>query len=257
MRSSIVSIWPNIIVAVDRPPSSCQTRLTFSQSSVITLPRVIADANAIDQDLGPAAGQAAQPRRLEPLEHLSQRQLRHLREMVDLRRTEPVHVDPREVALDVVEQLFIPLELQMRMQPALHQDLVAAQRDRLADLLEQDVAVEHIRLGVVDLAVKRAEVADGRADVGVIDVPVDVERAERLGMEPPADLIGGPAQLQERRRTITARPLRRSSGAGRQRRGARSRRRWKPRLTPSGARPSAAAIAANRVSPAISGSPRS
>ena len=35
-------MWPNIIVAVLMPPSSCQTRCTFSQSSVSTLPRVIA-----------------------------------------------------------------------------------------------------------------------------------------------------------------------------------------------------------------------
>ena len=85
------------------------------------------------------------------------------------------------------EQLFIPLELEMRVQPALHQDLVAAQGDGLADLLEQNVAIEHVGLGIVDFPVKRAEIADGRADVGVIDVAVDVVGAERLGMKPPAD----------------------------------------------------------------------
>ena len=42
MRSASVSTCPNIIVAVLRPPSSCQTRITLSQSSVNTLPRVIA-----------------------------------------------------------------------------------------------------------------------------------------------------------------------------------------------------------------------
>ena len=34
------------------------------------------------------------------------------------------------------------------MQPALHQDLIAAQRDRLVDLLRADVAVEHVAFGV-------------------------------------------------------------------------------------------------------------
>ncbi len=101
-----------------------------------------------------------------------------------------------EVTLDVAEQLFIPFELQMRVQSSLHQDLVTPQRDRLANLLEQNVAVENIGLGIVDLAVKRTKVADRRADVGVIDVPVDVEGAIGLGMKPPADLIGGLAQLQ-------------------------------------------------------------
>ena len=145
----------------------------------------------------------------------------------------------------------------MRVQPSLHQDLVAPQRDRLADLLEQDVAVENVGLGVVDLAIKRAKVADRRADVGVIDVAVDVERAEGLGMEPPAHLIGGPAQLEQRRRTIKLDPFFEAqalavNGAVQDRGDGGIQR-----LTPSGARPSDAAIAANRVNPAISGSPRS
>ena len=93
------------------------------------------------------------------------------------------------------------------MQPALHQDLVAAQRDGLADLLEQHLAVEDVGLGVVDLAVERAEVADRRADVGVVDVAVDVVGAIRLGMEPAADRVGGAAQLQQRGRTEQLDPL--------------------------------------------------
>ena len=39
--SASVSTCPNIIVTVLTPPSSCHTRMTFSQSSVMTLPRVI------------------------------------------------------------------------------------------------------------------------------------------------------------------------------------------------------------------------
>ena len=77
---------PNIIVAVERPPSSCHTRCTLSQSSVITLPRVIALAHPVDQNLGAAARQTTQPRRLQPLEHFLERPLRHLGEMMNLRR---------------------------------------------------------------------------------------------------------------------------------------------------------------------------
>ena len=54
-------------------------------------------ADAIDQDLRPAAGQAPQPGRFEPLEHRSQRQLRDLGEMMNLRRAEAVNVDLRKV----------------------------------------------------------------------------------------------------------------------------------------------------------------
>ena len=82
------------------------------------------------------------------------------------------------------------------MQAALHQDLVAAQRDRLADLLEQHVAIQHISLGVVDLAIERAEIADRRADVGVVDVAVDVDRCgtARDGAAGTRDRQPGPAR---------------------------------------------------------------
>ena len=183
--------------------------------------------------------------------------LNFLREEVDLRRAEAVDVDPREVGLDVAEQVHVPVERQVGVQAALHQDLVAAELDRLADLLEQDVAVEDVGLGVADLAVEGAEVADRGADVGVVDVAVDVVRAVRLGVEPLADRVGGPAEREEVGATGGARRPRRTSAAPRQRRVARSRRRWKTRSTPSGARPRSAAIPANRRRPAISGSPRS
>ena len=256
-RSSIVSIWPNIIVAVDRPPSSCQTRCTFSQSSVMTLPRVIAERTRSTKISAPPPGRLPEPGRLEPLEHLPQRQLGDLGEVMNLRRAEPVNVDAGEVRLDVLEQLLIPLELQMRVQAPLHEDLVAPQRDRLANLVEQDVAIQDVSLGVVDFAVKRAKVADRRANVGVVDIAVDVVSPERLGMEPSAHLIGSPAQLQQRGRTEQFDALIERSIARRQRRGAKSRLPWKTRLTPSGARPSAPPFPRTASSPAISASPRS
>ena len=59
------------------------------------------------------------------------------------------------------------------------QDLVAAQLDGLADLLEHDIAIEHVGLGVAHLAIEGAEIADRRADVGVIDIAVDVVGADK------------------------------------------------------------------------------
>ena len=97
IRSASVSTWPNIIVAVLRPPSSCQTRLTFEPVVGQHLAAGDRLAHAIDQNLRPAAGQAAQAGRLQPLEHRAQRQLRDLGEVVDLRRAEAVDVDLRKV----------------------------------------------------------------------------------------------------------------------------------------------------------------
>ena len=67
---------------------------------------------------------------------------------------------------------------------ALQEDLVAAQGDRLLDLLVELLARQDVGVGVAGLAVERAEVADGGADVGVVDVAVDVVGAIRLGVQP-------------------------------------------------------------------------
>ncbi len=98
---------------------------------------------------------------------------------MNLGRAESVNIHPGVVSLDVLEELFIPLELQMRVQATLHQDLIASESDRLANLLEEHVAVENVSFGVIDLPVEGAEVADSRAHVGVVDVAVDVDRFGR------------------------------------------------------------------------------
>ena len=54
-------MWPNIIVAVERPPSSCQTRLTLSQSSVSTLPRVMASRTRSTRISPPPPGMLPRP----------------------------------------------------------------------------------------------------------------------------------------------------------------------------------------------------
>ena len=98
MRSASVSMWPNIMVQVERPPSWCQTRWTSSHSSVRHLLTVNGLAHAIDEDLAAAAGQAAHAGVLEPLQHLAQRQLVELVEVPDFRRAEGVQVDRRDSA---------------------------------------------------------------------------------------------------------------------------------------------------------------
>ena len=106
-------------------------------------------------------------------------------------------IDVGEVVLDVVEQFLVPLQLEVGMQPALHQDLVAAERDRLPDLLQQHLSVQDVRLGVVELAVKRAEIADRRANIRIVDIAVDIVGAIGLGMKPLAHGVGGSAQFQQ------------------------------------------------------------
>ena len=50
----------------------------------------------------------------------------------------------RKLLLDVAQQFLVPLQLEFRVQAALHQDLVAAQIDRLLNLLVELVALQHV-----------------------------------------------------------------------------------------------------------------
>ena len=45
---------------------------------------------------------------------------------MNLRRAEAVDIYVRKRPLDVVQQLFVPLQFEVGMQAALHQDLIAA-----------------------------------------------------------------------------------------------------------------------------------
>ena len=102
------------------------------------------------------------------------------------------------------EQLFVPLELEVGMQAALHQNLIAAELDRFLDLLVELVALEHVAFGRLRRAIERAEIADRRADVRVVDVAVDVVGAVVLGMQPARDLVGRPAERRRGRATPAA-----------------------------------------------------
>ena len=117
--------------------------------------------------------------------------------MINFRRAEAVDVDLRKVALDVAQQFFVPLELELRMQAALHQNLIAAELDRFLNLLQQLVALEHVAFRMLRRAIERAEIADRRADVRVVDVAIDVVGANRLRMQPPRDGVGGAAERRQ------------------------------------------------------------
>ena len=97
--------------------------------------------------------------------------------------------------MQIAEQFLVPFELQRRVHPALHEDLVAAEGDRLLDLLVELLARQDVGVGVARLAVEGAEVADGGADVRVVDVAVDVVRAVRLRVQPQRDGVRGPAEF--------------------------------------------------------------
>ena len=52
---------------------------------------------------------------------------------------------------------------------------------------------QNIRLGIRALPIEGTEVADGGADIAVVDVAVDIVRAIGFGVEPAANAVSGPA----------------------------------------------------------------
>lgn len=78
--------------------------------------------------------------------------------------------------------------------------MVAADRSRFFDFLEQLFAWQDVAFVTLGAAVKRAKVAHRGADIGVVDVPVDVVGPIGLGVHPPRDLVG----RRTDRRQITA-----------------------------------------------------
>jgi hypothetical protein len=76
----------------------------------------------------------------------------------------------------------------------LHQNLVAPQVNGLLDFFEQFLAFEDVSLVRLWRPVERAKIAHRRADVGVVDVAIDVVGAIRLGMQSSRYRIGRAGQ---------------------------------------------------------------
>lgn len=82
----------------------------------------------------------------------------------------------REPLLDTPHQLLIPLQLQIRMQAALHQHTCPTHFHRLADFFVDGFQVQHVALGpswALDRGVKGAEGTVLGAKVGVVNVAID------------------------------------------------------------------------------------
>src|SRR5438045_8106111 len=103
-----------------------------------------------------------------------------------------MQVNHRKALLDLREKPLEPVNLQIRMQPALHQDSGAAELDRLADLLKDGVEIEDVALSS-ELALQRtiecAKRAVLGAEIGVINVAVNHVGNHVLRMQLAAERI--------------------------------------------------------------------
>ena len=133
-------------------------------------------ADAVDEDLGAAAGDRVEAGVAEPRQRLRDGQLRAPRDVLDLGRRERVQVD-RVARLDRAEEVLVVVDPEVGVVAALHEEPGAADRERLLDLLVDHRLRQQVPLAHVARApVEGAEVAVGDADVRVVEVPVDDER---------------------------------------------------------------------------------
>ena len=133
-RSSSVSTWPYIIVAVVDMPSRCAWRMTSSHSSDFVFFGAMMRADAVDEDLGAAARKRVEAGVAQARERLGHRELRAARDVLDLRRRERVQVD-LVARLDRAEEVLVEVDPEVGVVPALHEQARAADRERLLDLL--------------------------------------------------------------------------------------------------------------------------
>ncbi len=160
--------------------------------------RLDARSHSRRENLGAAAGQGRLAGLSEPGEDLADREARDLGHRADLRRREEMGRDLREAPACLPDEREVVVEGERRIVAALQQYRRRALDRGGLHLREHLVHGERVGLGVTGLAVERAELAVGDADVRVVRVGVDDERHRPLGQPPDARGVGERAELKQR-----------------------------------------------------------
>jgi hypothetical protein len=162
----------------------------------VALEAADAMAHLVVEDLGAAARDAVQARVAQPGDRVPDGEAADFGDVQDFGGGEAVQVNLKAL-LDRAQQILVPLDLQVRVESALHEDAGAAQLDGLLDLLEDDFLGQDVALGVAQRAVEGAEGAVLAAKVGVVDVAVDDVGDHAFGMQAPPDGVGSHADADE------------------------------------------------------------
>src|SRR5215831_10001913 len=91
-------------------------------------------SNAINKDLSAPARDRSKPSDTKFQDHFTQRHSENLRKMVKLWWTKRVDIDLRILLSQMVEQIEIVIDPELRMVPSLHQNLNAADSHQFIDL---------------------------------------------------------------------------------------------------------------------------
>ena len=94
-----------------------------------------------------------------------------------------------ESVFDRAEEVFVPLDLQIRMQPALHENSRATKVERFLYFIEDDLFRKDVALAMSEGSVKRTETTVLRTEIRVIDVAIDDVSSNALGVEFSSDRV--------------------------------------------------------------------
>ena len=94
-------------------------------------------------------------------------------DVVYLRRGKAMELKLRILRVERTKKVLVPFDVEIRMQPALHEHTSAAERDRFVDSFLDLLDGMNIRIGFSRSTIKSTESTDDVADVRVIYVPVD------------------------------------------------------------------------------------
>src|SRR5436305_11060463 len=90
------------------------------------------------------------------------------------------------IRLDGAKQFLVPLDLQIRVEPTLHQNSSASQVDGLLDFLQDDFLRKDVTLLMAHGPIESTEAAIFSAEICVVDVPVDdvADNSVRMKLSP-------------------------------------------------------------------------
>ena len=147
-------------------------------------------ADVVVEDLCAAAGDGLEAGVAKTHDGVAESDLGVLGDGEDFAGGEAVEPDVGEALLDAAEEGLEPLDFEVGVDAALHEDAGAAHLFGFGDLVEDGVKVEDVAFGgggAFERPVEGAEGAVLGAEVGVVDVAIDDVADDALGVEAAAD----------------------------------------------------------------------
>ena len=197
----IDAVFVVLDVAVEHRAVRAQPQLVRDARGLdplVAVDLVVADdaADALVEDLRAAAGQRIHAGVAQAFQRLANRDFGAPRQVRDLHHRERLQVHLREALLQPAEHLAEPVERQLGMQAAddveFGDRFAPALAGAMPDLFER----HRVRLGIAHPLAEGAQPATRHANVGRIDVAVDVE-IRGVAVQPLADDVGQVAERQD------------------------------------------------------------